>query len=319
VLPGVDTAGAISTPPLGGHWGRFFTVENPTEAAPAEPDCIVLHRVAFPGYFETMGISLAAGRTFTEQDGLDEGSRAIIVNEAFAKRFWPGRDPLGQRVRYHNNHQPWMKVIGVARDVKHYSVSTPMTPGVYVPYPQAPVEQMAFVLRSSADPTSLVPAVRAAVFDADPDLAVFGVIPMARRLAASIWVQRMTATLFGLFAGVALIVALGGMYGVFSYLVNRRTQEIGVRLALGAQRRHILWTVLRQGLLWAGAGAGCGLVVSWLLVAPITHRLLYGIRALDALCSVAIALILVAVAMLACWVPARRAARMNPVEALRTE
>jgi putative ABC transport system permease protein len=317
-VPGVVSVSAITAPPLGGHWGNFFTIENAPPKAPNEPDPVVLQRIAFPGYFETMGIALLAGRTFTEQDGIYEGSRAVIVNKTFAKHFWPGQDPVGKRIRHRGPNTAWMTVIGVARDVKHYGLDQPVKPGVYIPYAQDPQPHMAFVVRSSVAPASVVPSVRALVRARDPELPVFGVVTMEERLSQSMWGRRLVASLFGIFSAVALVMAAGGIYGVFSYVVNRRTQEIGVRLALGAQRREILWLVIRQGLRLSAVGLGLGLFGA-LLAASVTRNLLYGVSPFDLLTVAAVTLGLLLVAVLACWIPAWRAMKVQPMEALRCE
>jgi len=317
-VPGVVSASAVSAPPLGGHWGNFFTIAGAPPQGTNEPDPVVLQRIALPGYFETMGISLVAGRSFTDQDGINDGSRAVVVNETFAKRFWPNQDPVGRRISHRYPKAPWMTVVGVARDIKHYGVDQPMIPGVYIPFAQDSQSQMSVVLRSSVAPTSLVSAIRALAQERDADLAVFGVVTMEERLAQSMWVRRLTASLFGIFAGVALVMALGGVYGVFSYVVARRTQEIGVRLALGAQRQEVLWLMMRQGLVLATLGVGLG-VIGAVIAAPVTRSLLYSISPLDPYTLGVVPLVLTAVALLACWVPARRASKVDPMVALRSE
>jgi predicted permease len=317
-LPGVVAASAVSAPPLGGHWGNFFTLENAPPRGANEPDPVVLQRIAFPAYFETMGIPLLAGRSFTAQDGTSEGSRAVIVNETFARRFWPGQDPVGKRISHRYPNAPWMTVVGVARDVKHYGVDQPMIPGVYLPFAQNSLDQMAIVIRTSGAPTALAPTFRALVRESDPDLAVFGVASMEQQFVRSMWVRRLTLSLFAIFAGVALTMAVGGIYGVFSYVVGRRTQEIGVRLAMGAAPGAVLWLMLRHGLALAGVGVGLGLTGA-LAVAPFTRALLLDVSPADPLTLAGVALLLTGVALLACWVPARRAANIDPLAALRSE
>ncbi|MCL4180206.1 MAG: ABC transporter permease, partial [Verrucomicrobia bacterium] len=270
-LPSVTDVSAVTAPPLGGHWGNFFVIEGVPPVGPDESDPVVLQRLAFPGYFETMGIGLVAGRTLTPQDGLDEGSRVVVVNETFARRYWPNSDPIGQRIRHRGDHTPWMTVVGVVRDVKHYGLDQPMIPGVYLAYPQDPQSQMAIVLRSAVPPSELVTSVRSLLRESDPDLALANVMPMAERLSQSMWARRLVAWLFAIFSGVALALAVGGIYGVFSFTVNRRRQELGVRLALGAQRPDLLWLVVRQGLRLTVIGSGIGLVVV-LATAPLTRH-----------------------------------------------
>jgi putative ABC transport system permease protein len=317
-LPGVTAVGAVTAPPLGSHWGNFFRIENAPPKNPNDPDPVVLQRIAMPGYFEAMGIPLVSGRTFTDQDGANAGSQVIIVDETFAKMFWPGQDPIGKRVRQNPDAAPWMTVIGVSKDVRHYGVDQPMRPGVYMPYLEVPQTRMAIVIRSTVPPSTLVSAVRAEIRRVDPELPMFGVVTMEDRMHESMWARRLTASLFALFAGVALAMAIGGVYGVFSYMVNRRTQEIGVRLALGAQRREILWLVVRHGMILSGIGIGIG-IVGTLIVTPVTKTLLYGISPFEPLTFLLMSLALLAVAVVACWMPARRAMNVELREALRCE
>jgi predicted permease len=317
-LPSVIAASAVSAPPLGGHWGNFFTIEGAPPAGPNEADPVVLQRIAFPGYWETMGITIQAGRALTARDGLDDGSRAVVVNEAFARKFWPNMDPVGQRIRHRGEKTPWLTVVGVARDVRHYGLDRPMIPGVYLPYAQEPLNQMAIVLRCAVPPTDLVAAARDLLREIDPDLALANVMPMEERLLQSMWAHRLAAWMFAIFAGVALLLAIGGIYGVFSFMVNRRRQELGVRLALGAQRPDLLWLVIRHGLKLTAVGAGIGLVVA-LALAPVTRRILVGVSPLDPVTYVVMTAGLVVVVMLACWLPARRAANADPMLALRCE
>jgi predicted permease len=317
-LPAIVSASAITAPPLGGHWGNFFTIEGAPAKRPDEQDPVVLQRVTFPGYFETMGIPMIAGRTFNDQDGQTEGSQAVIVNETFARRFWPNQDPVGKRIRHRGEGTPWMAVVGVARDVKHYGQDRPMIPGVYLPYAQVPRSGMALVVRTATEPLNLVTGVRAVVRRIDPDLPIFDVATMSDRLHQSLWLRRLYSSLIGAFAFVALTMALGGMYGVFSYVVNGRTREIGVRLALGAHSGSVLWMVLRQGLLLSVIGIGFGLSGT-LMAVPLMRRLLLGIHGVDLLLCGLIPFLLTTVALLACYLPARRAARIDPMAALRYE
>jgi predicted permease len=317
-LPGVVSASAVTAPPLGGHWGTFFTIENAPARRPDEQDPVVLQRVAFPGYFETMGIPMVAGRTFDDEDGRTEGARAVIVNETFARRFWPNQDPVGKRMRHRSASAPWMTVVGVARDVKHYGLDRPMIPGAYLPYVQERRSAMALVIRTAAEPLGLVSAVRDIVQRRDPDLPLSDVAAMSDRLHQSLWLRRLYSSLIGAFAAVALVMAVGGMYGVFSYVVGGRTQEIGVRLALGARGGSVLWLIVRQGLLLAALGIGIGLLGT-LVAVPVTRRLLLGVHGIDLMICALAPLLLMGVALLACYLPARRAARIDPMAALRYE
>lgn len=316
-LPGVTSASAVSCPPLNGHSGTFFTIENAPPKGPNDPNPVVLQRFVLPGYFETMGISIQAGRAFSEQDGRNPGSLAVMVNQTFAKQAWPNADPLGKRIR-NSDQSPWLTVVGVARDIKHYGLDRPMIPGVYHPYAQEPDAHLSVVVRSAVPPASLVPAVRALVRRIDPEIPVYGVVTMEERLAESMWMRKLYSTLIGIFAAIALLMAVGGIYGVFSYAVSQRTRELGIRMALGAQRRAVLWLVLRQGLALAGIGIGCG-IVGALATAPLMRNLIYGVSPMDPVTFAGIALLLAFVALFACWLPSRRAMNMDPMTALRQD
>jgi putative ABC transport system permease protein len=317
-LPGVVSASIVTAPPLGGHWGNFFNIENAPAHRPDEPDPVVLQRVAWPGYLPTMGIPILAGRDFTEQDGQTDGSRAVIVNETFAKRFWPNQDPIGKRISHRYPDAKWMTVVGVVKDIKHYGMDRPMIPGVYIPYVQDKQRGMTVVVRTAAEPLDMVSTVRDLVRRSDPDLPIYEVRSMAGSLERSLWLRRLYSSLIGIFAAVALVMAVGGLYGVFSYVVGGRTREIGVRIALGAQQGRVLWMVLRQGLILTTIGVGLGLAGAAVAV-DLMRSILVGVHASDLWTCAVIPVVLVAVAALACYVPARRAAKVDPMEALRCE
>lgn len=328
-LPGVISAGAIDLSPLcGSHNGTFYTIENAPPKKPGESHPVALYRSVFPGYFETMGISILAGRSFTEQDGLNQASMAAIVDKAFAERYWPNDNPIGKRIHPGIDdgeslpegipEPPWLTVVGVAKDVKHYGLDQVGHPGVYLPFAQEPRNGMSMVLRTSVEPESLVPSIREMVHRSDADLPVFGVTTMVDRLFKSMAVRRLGTKTFGIFSGIALLMAIGGIYGVFSYVVARRTQEIGVRMALGARRRNVLQLVLKDNLFLSLIGIGIGLAFS-LMMTPLTESLLVGISPFDPLIFIGVSLLLTAVSMLACWLPARRATKIQPMEALRYE
>jgi hypothetical protein len=225
---------------------------------------------------------------------------------------------LGLRLSLGATRWQLARLIGVARDVKHYGLDQPGIPGVYLPFAQDPQAHMSLVVRSSAAPTSLVPSIQALVREHDPELPISGVVTMEERLRQSMWARRLTASVFEIFSGVALLMAAGGLYGVFSYAVSRRTQEIGVRLALGAQGGEILWLVIRQGLVLSAGGIGIGLFGAR-LATPVTRHLLYGVSPFEPFTITAATLGLLLVAVLACWIPARRAMKVDPVESLRCE
>ncbi len=306
-LPGVVSASAVTSPPLGPHWGTFFTVEGAPAKRPDEQDPVVLQRVAFPGYWETMGIAMVSGRTFTDQDGLTPGSLAVIVNETFARRFWPNQDPVGKRLRQHSDGSPWMTVVGVARDVKHYGLDRPMIPGVYIPYAQDKRSQMAVVIRTATEPLDLASSLREVVRRSDPDLPIYDVKTMSERVSS---VPVATAPVLHAHRSLR---PRGPGHGrgrhVWRLLLRGRRPDERDRhpLALGAHRGSVLWMVLRQGLILAGIGIALGLSGA-LVTASLMRRLLLGIHGVDLLICGLIPFLLIAVALLACYLPARRAA-----------
>jgi predicted permease len=317
-LPGVTAAGLVSCPPLSCHWGVFFNAEGAPPRTPAEGNPVVLYRPASPGYFKTMGIRLKSGRFFNDADGRN-GNRAIIVNETFVKTFWPGvADPVGRRVRSTARDAAWSTVVGYVADVKHYGLERPMRPGVYVPLVQAPSRTMAVAIRTAGDPAAIAPAARALLREMDPDLALYRVQTMDQALRKSLAQRSLFSWLLGVFAAIALILALGGTYGVTSYLISQRTREIGIRVALGARRRDITATVMRGSLLVVGGGVALGTLASLLAARGLADRL-FGVSPHDPRVLGAAIVILAATAMLANWLPARRAARIDPMRFLRAE
>lgn len=316
-IPGVLSAAAISNPPLDGHEGNFFESEDSQEGADSEAARpVTLTRHATEGYLETMGVPLRQGRDLTPAAG-DEGSRAeVVVNETFAELYWPDRDPIGRRIRA-GDHS-WLTVVGVAGDVHHYGVGEEVRPGIYLPLPLSVPGSMAFVVRTGVEPLSSIEAVRDVVRQLDPELPLHRVTTMEAELARSLALRRTTATLFALFAGVALVLAAGGAFGVVSYSVGRRRREIGVRMALGARQGQILKLLLSQGCAVAGLGVASGLAVSVLLGRSL-ESLLFGVDTLDPRVLLAVSAVLLATAALANLLPAWRAARLSPVRALRTD
>jgi predicted permease len=327
-IPGVRNVGASTAPPLGGHWGMFYEVEGAVSGPLAKEaqDPVILTRVVMPGYFETMGLRLGGGRWFNEQDGVSPGARAVIVNQTFAKRFWPGADPVGKRIRNRGwrpregqpNDGGWSTVVGVAGDVKHYGLEEPVRPGVYFPMSQISRNDLAIVIRAAVDPLTMVGAARDAIRQLDAELPMYQVRTMAQRMDESLWLRRTYSWLLGVFSVVALVLAVGGIYGVISYSVGKRTREIGIRIALGAQQAQVLRQVLRQGLTLALAGLAGGLAAAF-FTAHYLDRMLFGVSPRDPAIYAFVALALLGVAVLANLFPARRAATVNPMSALRTE
>ena len=318
--PGVVSAGLTNVLPLSGDnsAGTFLIDGRPAPSASEKPRAN--YRVISPDYFRTMGIALKGGRSFTEHDAKDS-PRVIVVNEARARRYFPGEDPLGKRILIETDpalepNPPTREVVGVVADVRHESLEAPPEPEYYVPYRQEPERYMEVVAHTA--PGVGAEALRGAVKAVDREQYVPEVAPMGKLLADSVARRRFQLLLLGLFAAAALALAAVGIYGVMSYAVTQRTHEIGVRLALGAEGGDVLRMVVGQGLGLALAGVGVGLVAGLGLARAISG-LLYGVSPADPLTFASVSLLLVAVALFSCVVPARRATRVDPMVALRHE
>ncbi len=320
-LPGVTNAGIISCAPISNcHWGNFYHAEGAAPRRPNEPNPVVLNRVASPGYFQSMGIRLQRGRLFTDQDGREGADQpsVIIVNETFAKTLWPdGRDPIGQRVRQ-GEKAPWLTVVGVVADVKHYGLERDIRPGVYLPLPRIVLSTMSFAIKAAGDPAALIPTARTIVRDMDPELPIYNARTMNERMRLSLTLRAAYSWMLVVFAGIALLLALGGSYGVTSYLVSQRTRELGIRVALGAQRRDISRAVLKGSTAIVGIGLAIG-IAGAIGAGRLLSSLLFGVPPYDALIlSIAVAA-LGACGFLANWLPARRASRVDPMISLRAD
>ena len=316
--PGVEAAGAVSNLPLGGaNWGRSLTVEGfpvfPVGQAPMINHCVIT-----PNYFRSMGVPLLMGRDFTDADTRDS-LRVTIIDERLAREYWPNESPLGKRVRFGppEANEPWHTIVGVVGAVKHESLSLTRRKTVYLPHAEITMDDMALAVRA-ANPESLAPMIRGQVKAMDPDLPIINVRTMIEVVSLSVWQPRLYAILFGVFAAVALALASVGIYGVMAYSVFERTREIGVRVALGAQRRDVLKLVVSQGMTLALIGAGAGLGAS-LALTRLMQSLLFEVSASDPLTFAGLAALLSFVALLACYLPARRATKVDPMIALRCE
>ncbi|HKY03866.1 MAG TPA: FtsX-like permease family protein, partial [Blastocatellia bacterium] len=286
----------------------------PSEAVEVPVDIVT------PGFFKSMGIPLITGREFTPQDATGT-PEVVIINETMAKRYWPGEDPIGKRFMYGspgNDSPPWMTIVGVVGDVRRTGFDAEVRPETFLPHGQAPSRGMMLMVRSASDPTNMMGTVREAVRSIDGDLPVFSVKSMDEMLGDMMAQRRLNMLLFAILAGVALILAAVGIYGVIAYSVTQRTHEIGIRMALGAQRRDIVRMVVGQGIILAAGGVGVGILASILLTRLMT-ALLYGVSATDLVTFVAISGLLTLVAVLASFIPARRATRVDPMIALRYE
>jgi predicted permease len=318
VTPGVDAASLSSLVPLGGHNGNFFQAEGEPPLPKGQSDPVILQIVTFPGYFRAMGVDLKAGRDFDDRDGDSDGTHAAIVSEGFAKLHWPGADPIGKRIGYRSDKPMWMRVVGVASDTKHYGLDKDARPEVYMPYRHQPRESMNVVLRSKVGTTSLIASAREVVRRADPDLAMYEVRTMQERLQRSLWARRTYSWLFGVFAALALALAVAGIYGVVSYAVTQRTREIGIRMALGANPSQVLSGVLREGMTLAAIGVAIG-IMGALAATRLLESLLAGVSPHDPLAFVSVSMGLALAALAANLIPARRAASVDPMHALRFE
>jgi predicted permease len=320
-LPGVTAAGSISCLPLGCHTGNFLEVEGAPPRAADQPDPVILSRVASHGYFDAMGIELAAGRFYDATDDRPGAPRSIVVNETFARHFWPNDpDPVGRRVRGRGQETPWWTVVGVARDVRHYGLDTPMRPGIYVPANQMPerMSRFSIAVKAEADPLSLVGPIREAVRALDPTLPLAAVGTMEESLRRSLVLRETYSWALAVFAGLALLLAVGGIYGVTSYVVTQRTREIGIRIALGARTAAVIGSIVRRGMGAVVLGVALGLAASY-AAARAMAGLLVGIDPADAVVYSGVAAVLLLTALAAHGLPARRAARTDPMRSLNAE
>lgn len=318
-LPAVQSAGAVYPLPLSGaEEGMGFGIEGRPPAAPGEAYNTGPRWVS-PDYFNVMGIALLRGRELTEQDG-SNSPRVVVINEAMAARYFPDEDPLGKRVAFDQTDGApnWREIVGVVRDVKHSAVDSDPKPEIFFPFTQFPIFFMTMVVRTTGDPLNLVAAARSEVLAVEKNQPISNVHTMEELLSNSIAQRRFNMLLLSIFAGVALLLAAVGIYGVMSYSVAQRTHELGVRMALGAQTSHVLALVVRQGMALALAGVGIGLAAAFALT-RLLASLLYGVSATDPLTFSVIALVLASVAFVACYLPARRATKVDPMIALRYE
>ena len=318
-LPGVEAAAATGTLPLsGGNWGRSLTVEGyPVLSVGQAP--MIQHTVVTPNYFQTMGIHLLAGRDFNEGDR-PGGQLVTIVDERLAQKYWPNESPLGKRIRFGppEDNEPWHTVIGVVAAVRHQRMQEETRNSVYLPHLQIPVGGLSIVARTSSEPKSLVAAVRREVGQLDGDLPLSNVATMDEVIADSIWQPRLYAMLFAVFAGGALVLAVIGIYGVMAYIVITRTHEIGIRMALGATARDVFRLIVGRGMKLTAIGLVIGVGGAFALT-RLMRGLLFNISATDPITFVLISVLLAFAAFLACYIPARRATKVDPLVALRYE
>jgi putative ABC transport system permease protein len=319
-LPGVRAAAlSNSLPPFSAELSDVFWIEGRPALLPGQvPPIAYVIRVS-PDYFRALGVALRRGRFFNAADTA-EAPRVVLINETLRRRFFSDEDPIGKRINTGNDQRPiWNEIVGVVGDVKYNGLAEEIQPAYYQPLAQAQSSAVALVLKTeAADPLSLIAAARDALKSVDSELPLAYERTMEQRLALDTAQPRFRATLIALFAALALVLACVGVYGVISYSVANRTHEIGVRVALGAQSSDVLRLVLGQGLTLTLAGVGCGLVAA-LALTRLMRKLLFGVSTTDPLTFIVISLLLIAVALVACWIPARRATKVDPMVALRCE
>jgi len=320
-IPGIEGVGICDDLPIAGTDSTTrLSVEGQPSVSPDDLLPVGLH-VINPHYFDALGIRLLKGRSFTDRDDVN-GPSVFVINETLARRLWPPKDgkeedPLGKRIRY-NSSDPWGEVVGVVEDVKYDGLHLASSPHLYEPYQQNSWSFLAIALRSQLDQAALVAAVQREVRALDPHLPVSGVRTMDEVMAQSVATRRLVLTLFSLFASVALLLAAIGIYGVLAYSVTQRTRELGIRIALGATTRDVLRLIVGQGMKLVSLGIVIGLAGA-LALNQLIEKSLFGVKATDPLTLTMIALLLTAVASLACYVPARRATKVDPMIALRSE
>jgi putative ABC transport system permease protein len=316
-LPGVEATGIVSNLPFGGNGDRFgFHIEEKPLPDPSEAPSAERFGIS-PDYLRAMGIPVLRGRGFTDQDTAN-APLVVLINSTLAKRYWPNEDPVGKRVQLGDTTGPFRTITGVVGDVDHKGLDDPPDIQVYTPHTQFDDSFQQLVVRTSVDPASLTAAVRNEIRAVDANVPIYQIATMRQLISSSVAQRRFTLVLLAGFAGIALLMSAIGIYGVMSYTVTQRTQEIGIRVALGAQTGDVLKLVIRQGMLLVLVGVANGLIGAFGLT-RLMEGLLFGVSASDPLTFAGISVLLISVALLACYVPARRAAKVDPLIALRYE
>jgi len=318
-LPGVESAGNATILPLSGSIGWGSIAIEGYDPAAGQSAIQADFRIASVGYFETMKVPLISGRFFSDSDAKDS-LRVAIIDQNMADTYWPGTDPIGKRFKTGSaaSDTPWLTVVGVVANVKQYALDSDSRVAFYMPHQQAPAGSLFVTLRTTTNPLDLAAAVTREARELDPNVPVYDVKTMDQRLSESLARRRFAMFALGLFAAVALILAAVGIYGVMSYTVTQRTREIGIRVALGAPTGDVIRLVVGQGMLTAGIGVGIGLAGA-LALTRVMSVLLFGVGATDLATFVVVAVVITGMALVACFVPARRAAKVDPMEALRYE
>jgi putative ABC transport system permease protein len=316
-VPGVESVGMISHLPFSGRGVNMgFTIAGQPVLAGDDDRLRAELRVISPDYFRTMSIPVRNGRAFIEQD-TKSAQTVAIVNDAFVRQFFPDRTALGQRLQIGFSDPLNVEVVGVVGDVRHRGYDSDARPEMYVSYRQDTIwPVMNLVVRTHGEPLTLAPSVRGAIQAVDPSQAIFNVRPLEEMMFDSIAERRFNLILLLSFAAVAVLTAAAGIYGIMTYFVSQRTSEIGIRMALGASRRDVLKLILGHGMRLTMWGVGIGLLAS-LAVTRLIVSLLFGVSAIDPLTLAGVAIFLILVALLACYVPTQRAIKVDPLVAIR--
>ena len=316
-IAGVRSVGAAAHLPLRGNAGRGFRIEGRPEPAPRESPS-GSYTVACPGYFRTLGVPVLEGREFTSEDTLGSPG-VVVINEALAKRYWPKEEPVGKRIALQGKgDQEWLTIIGIVGNVRHWGLAREIRPQLFRPYTQAAWPWMQIVVKTAAAPETFATPVKRAMASVEPDRPLSSPRTMEQVVQRSVGSRRFPMLMLTTFAGLALLLAAVGIVGVVSYAVTQRTHEVGIRLALGAQRRDVVWLMVRASMWWVLAGVAVGTAAS-LGATRVLSGLLFDVKPANPWVLGATAVLLAATALVASYLPARRATRINPLDALRTE
>jgi putative ABC transport system permease protein len=317
-VPGIDAVAIGNTLPLSGSMSVSAGLQLEGDPETKQGTGNIKTDSVSSSYFKTLGIPILRGRGFTDQDD-GHATKVVIINETMARQFWKGRDPFTTRLANGGEHGlTYYQVVGIAADVRDVNLAKPPKAAVYYPAPQAPSWRVSLMIHAMQDPEKLVPAIRERIWSVDKDQPITNIQTMEAAVSASVAQPRFRTVLLGTFAALGTVLALIGIYGVVSYAVSMRTREIGVRVAMGAQRSDVLGLVIGHGLILAGIGVAIGLAAAFALMRFLTS-LLYGVNAKDPATYAVVAAILTAAAIAACVIPARRATRVDPLVALRHE